>query len=328
MLRMMNYLVVAAAAWSVLPGSNAFSSPSRRRLLLRPSPSSSLLAPPLHAAPAERVHILATEDDVAKAIHAIVESSANSAIRSRGHFTLAIPGGSVLNILSTLAPCGDWPDRTTIVFVNHKCVPIDDVASAIEAQARAKFIDTTWSEYTPSVISLDGSEDGVAEAASYERKLRALSTLILPRDVDDDGGFPTIDLALIGVGDDGHIGSLYPDRDEINITTGPWAVSSYKKYPPGISLSLPVMQRAKRTVVVAAGMSVKYPNGKSSAMRMAIVDENVTPTTFPACSLRECALWILDEANGSEVVDVMGTSTLDKAVAAAASVIGEKWEGR
>ena len=317
--RMMNYLVVAAAAWS-MPGSDAFSSPSsprRRRLLLRPSPSCN----PLHAAPAQRVHILATEDDVTKAIHAIVESSAASAIRSRGRFALAVPGGSVLNILSTLAPCGDWPNHTTVIFVNHKCVPIDDVSSAIEAQARAKFIDTTWSEYTPSVVSLDGSGDGAAEAASYERKLRALSTRILPRDDDDDGGFPTIDLALIGVGDDGHIGSLYPDRDEINITTGPWVVSSYKKDPPGISLSLPVMQRAKRTVIAAAGWSVKYPNGKSSAMRMAIVDENVTPSTFPACALRECALWILDEANGSEMVDVIGTSTLDKAVAAAASAM-------
>ena len=202
--------------------------------------------------------------------------------------------------------------------MNHKCVPIDDVASAIEAQARAKFVDTTWSEYSPSVVSLDGSDDGVAEATSYERKLRALSTKILPRDDDDDGGgFPIIDLALIGVGDDGHIGSLYPNRDEINITTGPWVVSSYMKDPPGISLSLPVMQRAKLTVIAAAGKSVKYPNGKLSAMRMAIVDENVTPTSFPACALRECALWILDEANGSEVVDVMGTSTLDRAVAAA-----------
>ena len=51
---------------------------------------------------------------------------------------------------------------------------------------------------TPSVISLDGSEDGVAEAAGYEKKLRALSKRILPRD-NNVGGFPMIDLALIGV---------------------------------------------------------------------------------------------------------------------------------
>ena len=66
----------------------------------------------------------------------------------------------------------------------------------------------------------------MAEAAGYEKKLRALSKQILPRD-NNVGGFPMIDLALIGVGDDGHIGSLYPNRDEINITTGPWVISSY-----------------------------------------------------------------------------------------------------
>jgi 6-phosphogluconolactonase len=112
---------------------------------------------------------------------------------------------------------------------------------------------------TPSVISLDVSEDGVAEAAGYEKKLRALSKRILPCD-NNVGGFPMIDLALIGVGDDGHIGSLYPNRDEINFTTGPWVISSYKKNPPDISLSLPVMQHAKQTVIAAAGQSVKYPN--------------------------------------------------------------------
>ena len=121
---------------------------------------------------------------------------------------------------------------------------------------------------TPSVISLDGSEDGVAEAAGYENKLRALSKRILPRD-NNVGGFPMIDLALIGVGDDGHIGSLYPNRDEINFTTGPWVISSYKKNPPDISLSLPVMQHAKQTVIAAAGQSVKYPNGKSFASNAA-----------------------------------------------------------
>lgn len=317
MLRMMHLFV---AAWSIL-GSHAFSSPTspfRLHLRLSTSSSSSLLAPPLHAAPAKQVHILATEDDVTHAIHTIVESAATLAIQSRGHFTLAIPGGSVLKILSTLAPSSDWPNYTTIIFVNHKCVPIDDGSNAIEAQARDKFINTTWNKYTPTVISLDGSNDGVMEAANYENKLRALSLQVLPRD-NDNTEFPMIDLALIGVGDDGHIGSLYPNRDEINITSGPWVVSSYKKDPPGISLSLPVMQHAKQTVIAAAGQSVKYPNGKASAMKLAILDENVTPSTFPACALRECALWILDEANGSEIVDVMGKSTLDKAVAAAAA---------
>ena len=52
-----------------------------------------------------------------------------------------------------------------------------------------------------NVVTLDGTDDAQAEAASYQAKLEELSPSILPRDAD---GFPVFDLALIGVGDDGH----------------------------------------------------------------------------------------------------------------------------
>ena len=94
---------------------------------------------------------------------------------------------------------------------------------------------------------------------------------------------------------------------------GPWIVSASWKEPPGISLTLPVMQRAKKTVISAAGQSVKYPNGKASAMRLAVADENVTAKDFPASALRENAVWIFDEPNGSEME--MEMSTVEKAVA-------------
>ena len=261
----------------------------------------------LQAAPAEKVHILPTEGDVTSAVHQLVESCAKKAISSRGHFALAIPGGSVLKVLSTLDPSSDWTSKTTLAFVNHKCVPITDVSSAIEAQARSKFVDR-WG--LTDIISLTGTSDGKMEATEYENKLKALSEMKLPRDAD---GFPVFDLALIGVGDDGHIGSLYPNRDEIDVIDGPWTVAAFQKDPPSISLTLPVMQRAKCTVISAAGQSAKYPNGKSSAMRLAISDVSVTPKDFPASALRDSAVWILDAPNGSELV--MDLSTVENAVA-------------
>lgn len=261
----------------------------------------------LQAAPAKRVHILATEADVTAAVHQIVESAAKKAIATRGHFALAIPGGSVLKVLSALNPASDWVEKTTLAFVNHKCVPIDDVSSAIEAQAREKFVDR-WG--LTDIISLGGTSDGELEAIDYEMKLDALPESKLPRDGD---GFPVFDLALVGVGDDGHIGSLYPNRDEIDVVDGPWVVPAFQKDPPSISLTLPVMQRAKTTVISAAGQSIKYPNGKASAMKLAIADGSVTTKYFPASALREHAVWILDEPNGS-AMDI-GLSTVERAVA-------------
>mmetsp|Transcript_1290 Transcript_1290/g.2677 ORF Transcript_1290/g.2677 Transcript_1290/m.2677 type:complete len:307 (-) Transcript_1290:139-1059(-) len=264
----------------------------------------------LHAAPAKNVHILHTEEDVTSAVHQIVESAAQEAISSRGHFALAIPGGSVLKVLSSLNPSSDWVSKTTLAFVNHKCVPVDDVKSAIEAQARTKFLDR-WG--LTDIISLGGTSDGAKEAAEYEEKMRAIPETKLPRDGD---GFPIFDLALVGVGDDGHIGSLYPNRDEIEVTNGPWTVAAYMKDPPSISLTLPVMQRARKTVISAAGKSEKYPKGKAAAMRLAIVDEVVTPKDFPASALRDYAVWILDEPNGSEMEEIE-RSSIEKAVGGA-----------
>lgn len=51
------------------------------------------------------------------------------------------------------------------------------------------------------VVTLDGTDDAPAEAGAYQSKLEAIPAEKLPRDED---GFPVFDLALIGVGDDGH----------------------------------------------------------------------------------------------------------------------------
>ena len=126
-------------------GANAFqaaSSPDHHRRRLHHHRPLLLLSTTtqLHAAPAKRVHILPTEEEVTNAVHQIVESCAKQAIASRGNFALAIPGGSVLKVLSSLdTSSSDWVSKTTLCFVNHKCVDVTDVSSAIEAQARSKF---------------------------------------------------------------------------------------------------------------------------------------------------------------------------------------------
>ena len=52
----------------------------------------------LAAAPAKDVWILPSEEEVTQAVHQIVEQAAKEAIAERGHFALAIPGGSLLKV--------------------------------------------------------------------------------------------------------------------------------------------------------------------------------------------------------------------------------------
>ena len=137
--------------------------------------------------------------------------------------------------------------------------------------------------------------DAVAEAKAYEAKMQACSSAVLPRDAS---GMPVFDMMLIGVGDDGHVGSLYPGRGEVLDTSGAWVLPVEMKVPGSITLSLPVMAGAKEVVIAACGVSEKYPMGKSEAMARGIEGDE-TPSTFPATGLREVATWILDQPAAS-----------------------------
>jgi 6-phosphogluconolactonase len=252
------------------------------------------------AAPVESVRVLADASAVSAAVSEIVRQAARRAIAERGHFALAIPGGSILKMLvdcvDSNSDNGDsWTSQTTLVYVNHKCVAMEDEQLSTHAKATKLFLNQ-WKGC--NVITMDGTDNGPAEAYSYQAKLRALSSDILP--ISSSSGYPVFDLALIGVGDDGHIGSLYPQRDEVAVTDD-WVVCVAMKQPPSISLTLPVMTSAQQVVVAACGVSDKYPAGKSDGMRRAIADPGESPRSFPASGLRSVATWVLDEAAASKL---------------------------
>ncbi|KAL3914684.1 MAG: hypothetical protein SGARI_008358, partial [Bacillariaceae sp.] len=187
------------------------------------------------ATPVDQVLVLPDATAVGAKICSLVEEAAQEAISKKGHFYLAIPGGSILKML--VGSGGDWTHKTTIAYVNHKCVDMGDGELATHAKAMKLFM-KEWKGCTP--IVMDGTSNGPEEAAAYEAKLKGLN---MP--LNENIGVPVFDLALIGVGDDGHIGSLYPNREEV-LETKEWVLSVAMKEPPSISLSLPVMAGARQ----------------------------------------------------------------------------------
>ena len=243
------------------------------------------------------VEILSDAEAVGNRVKEIVVEEGKKAIAARGKFALAIPGGSILKMLTGMNPdiMSEIAEKTTIVYVNHKCVAMDDLKLATHAKARNLFLDDdAWK--AANVIVMDGTSDGDAEAKSYENKIRKQDAQALPT---NEEGIPVFDLALIGVGDDGHVGSLYPGREEVLVgNDGPIVLPVCMKDPPSITLSLPVMKAAQKVIVAACGVSEKYPQGKSAGMKRA-VEELETIQSFPAVGLREVATWIMDEPAAS-----------------------------
>jgi 6-phosphogluconolactonase len=135
-------------------------------------------------------------------------------------------------------------------------------------------------------VPTDGSAEEAASGYATEIRRR------VPAATD---GIPELDLALLGLGEDGHVASLFPHapalepRGEICV-----AVHEAPKPPPDrVSLTLDVLRAARSTVILAVG------EGKAAAAAAALSGPN---PGVPASLLDNGALeLILDQAAAGEL---------------------------
>ena len=96
------------------------------------------------------------------------------------------------------------------------------------------------------------SPEGAAE--DYEARLRDLvDRRILP--LSDASGFPSFDLMLVGMGPDGHVASLFPNRPQ-RYEKKRWVTyitDSPKPPPPRITLTFPVINSSSEIAMVVTG---------------------------------------------------------------------------
>jgi len=125
---------------------------------------------------------------------------------------------------------------------------------------------------------------------AYEKKILGLPSEVLPR---NEKGTPVFDVLALGMGSDGHLGSLYPNRAEVSRRDACVLHVEQDGKPPSITLSLPVMNAAKEVIVLAVGEK------KAEALVKALKeDAGDGGVSFPAQALhpKEDSTWILDEA--------------------------------
>eukprot|EP00218_Dolichomastix_sp_CCMP3274_P010600 CAMPEP_0170146870 /NCGR_PEP_ID=MMETSP0033_2-20121228/32233_1 /TAXON_ID=195969 /ORGANISM="Dolichomastix tenuilepis, Strain CCMP3274" /LENGTH=284 /DNA_ID=CAMNT_0010383635 /DNA_START=84 /DNA_END=934 /DNA_ORIENTATION=- len=196
-----------------------------------------------------KVSVMDTKDDVQAELCKLVVAAAEEAIAGKGAFSLAVPGGSIPKMLSALpstegASDVDW-SKAHIYFVNErqnegKCCNLN----------REQFADALGIPIEN--INAPATGESGPSAAAYSATMRAADASVLTPSAS--GGAPSLDLALIGLGNDGHIGSVYPGSE----AAGTWDVSTLvlPVDMPGkqsISMSLAMMAAAKQTVVASCG---------------------------------------------------------------------------
>jgi 6-phosphogluconolactonase len=102
-----------------------------------------------------------------------------------------------------------------------------------------------------NIHAMAASDSGVDLDEAAEAYARELAAFAGP-----ENPWPAFDICFLGVGPDGHIASLFPDRAEIQIVDrAAVAVRDSPKPPPDrISLTRPVINGAKRVWMVLAGV--------------------------------------------------------------------------
>ena len=216
-----------------------------------------------------------------------------------GRASIVLTGGSVG--IATLAALADMPARAAIDWRNldiwwgdERFVPAGH-ADRNETQARAALLDKVGldPERVHAMPASDGpdGDDPDAAAARYAAALKSASR------PEDHGLAPAFDVLLLGVGPDGHVASLFPEKpalyEEARSVVG--VRNSPKPPPTRISLTLPTIRGAKEVWLVVAG------EDKASAVHLAL--SGTGPVQIPAAGAvgRSRTLWLLDRAAAAKL---------------------------
>ena len=227
---------------------------------------------------------------LASALAIRVAAIAAEAAAARGAFRIAIPGGSVVAFLARgLAQVKLEPAAWHVFWADERCVPLADPRSNARL-AQVELLDRLRIPPARQHV-IEGSLGPEAAAAAYEEDLK---TAFGAR------GLPVFDLVLLGLGEDGHIASLFPGHPALAETTR-WAAPVWdapKPPPERVTLTLPVLNQARHILVAAAG------DGKAAAAAQCCAPPAADAAPLPARRLAPAAgelRWLLDRAAAAQL---------------------------
>ncbi len=172
------------------------------------------------------------------------------AVRARGVGQAAVSGGRTpegfFRALGERSRGGGVPwAGLHLWWADERCVPPADPRSNY-GPARKLLLDRVPLE-PDRVHPMPGEEEPEAGARLYAAELARVFRL-------REGEWPVFDLVFLGLGADGHTASLFPGSAALEERRRP--VAAVRDGPPGparLTLTLPVLNRAREVIFLAAG---------------------------------------------------------------------------
>lgn len=235
---------------------------------------------------ARAVVVLETLAAVSDAAAREIVDAAAAAVGQRGRFAIALAGGGTPRALyERLAreyrEAVAW-DRADVCFGDERCIPPHNPASNF------RMAWSTLLAHVPIVEErvhrIPGELGPHAAARDYDSRLRGLFV--------QDASTPTFDVAIMGVGTDGHTASLFPGDpalEERQRWAAPVLAPPEVKVRERVTLTLPVLNRARLVLFLCAG-----------AEKRDVVSRILSGAApeLPAAQVHgvERTLWLLDRA--------------------------------
>ncbi|MBV6522605.1 MAG: Glucosamine-6-phosphate deaminase [Gemmatimonadaceae bacterium] len=224
------------------------------------------------------------EERLAADFTRLVTKLAREAIVERRSFSMAIPGGSVLDrLVSRLVSASiDW-SRVDLFWCDERAVPPSDAASNY-GSARRLLLDRLASQ---GALPREHRMRGEVEDAPFAARLAATDL------VATLGDPPSLDLMVMGVGEDGHVCSLFPGhRALLELVDRVIVEPASPKAPPvRLTMTLPVIAAARHVILAAFGSS------KAAAMRVAIEDiQSALPVAMARRLAQRCTIYLDHDA--------------------------------
>lgn len=161
--------------------------------------------------------------------------------------------------------------RLRFFWADERCVPSDHPASnfLLAQKLLLQPLNIDKRQQFPFV-------GGVPPKAMAEKGLEMLLTVfgnLSQTSKDKTTSTPILDLAILGMGEDGHIASLFPENMEADLrrTEACFNVTAGKPPPHRVTLSYDVLAAAKESWILVSGQ------GKTKTLLQAIQNQNNTP---------------------------------------------------
>jgi 6-phosphogluconolactonase len=230
---------------------------------------------------------------------------AKESVERHGRFTVALSGGSTPKAMFARLAGGPYvsfvPWTSTLVFwVDERCIPPNHPDSNYKSASELLLSKVPVSAANIYRIPAEIPDHASAARQYSDTVANVFAGAGLQNAAGDAHDLPRFDLILLGLGDDGHTASLFPDSDALKSGRAV-AVANYveKLGAYRITLTPAVINNARNVIFLVAGES------KAHALRNAL-ESGPEPEAYPSQLVKPAhgtLLWMVDFAAASLLSD-------------------------